>query len=237
MNALYNAVLKQTQVLQRDLGEFDANVSTAPLLLQGLITLTLLELQRTVDEYGKLVKSEVGEDKRAKGEARLLRFQQELQEARGEFGRLKAKRDTELAEANRLELFGRRGADAGDNPYALLLTLTPFLYQHNQDQVELGGSGMLHYDGMLRENATLLLGNEQLDRMIAQASELLDQLVEQNETLQRMQATMHLTLTTLGVSSQTIRFIERKAWQDKWIFYIGALVTLVVFYYTIKWLR
>ncbi|ODQ77891.1 hypothetical protein BABINDRAFT_9868 [Babjeviella inositovora NRRL Y-12698] len=228
MNVIYNSALKQTTTLRRDLTSFDENVATAPLSLQGQITSTLTALTRTVDEYADLVKQEVNSDKKAKAEGRLERFRTDIDQSRKEFQRLKNKRDETLQEANRSELLGRRTqATASDNPYS---TSTP--YQGQQQQFD-----MSYTDGLAKERDTISLGNQQLDFIIAQASESLDHLVEQNETLQKMQVTMHQTLETLGVSRQTIRYIEKKCWQDKWIFYIGALFTIVSFYYMIKWFK
>lgn len=57
-----------------------------------------------------------------------------------------------------------------------------------------------------------------------------DDLVEQNEIINNVRDKMSQGLSTLGVSKETVGLIERKAWEDKWIFYIGAIFTLYIMY-------
>jgi golgi SNAP receptor complex member 2 len=43
--------------------------------------------------------------------------------------------------------------------------------------------------------------------------------------------------TTLGISGDTIRMVERRAKQDKWIFWAGVIVFFVFCYFVLRWLR
>ena len=62
-----------------------------------------------------------------------------------------------------------------------------------------------------------------------------DDIVDQNETLRKLQGKFEEGLVVLGVSQGTIRTIERRAKQDRWLFW-GCLIGMVVlFYYIIKW--
>ena len=64
-----------------------------------------------------------------------------------------------------------------------------------------------------------------------------EDIVEQNEILRKVQTKFEESLITLGVSQGTIRSVERRAKQDKWLFWFCVVVMLVVFYYIVKLFR
>jgi Golgi SNAP receptor complex protein 2 len=43
--------------------------------------------------------------------------------------------------------------------------------------------------------------------------------------------------TTMGISGDTIRMVERRAKEDKWIFWGGVLVFCVFVYFVLRWFR
>lgn len=62
-----------------------------------------------------------------------------------------------------------------------------------------------------------------------------EDLVEQNETLRKLGSKFSESLVTLGVSQGTIRTIERRAKQDKWLFWGGVIILFVLFFFIIRW--
>lgn len=129
------------------------------------------------------------------------------------------------------DLIGRRhvhnSTTSSDNPY----DPTP---QQQQQQQE---SYMSYLEGLYKEKNTLVKGSEQLDRILEMGQQAFDDIVEQNETLRKIQAKFEESLITLGVSRGTIRSIERRARQDRWIFWFGLVVMLVSFYYIYKYFK
>lgn len=79
--------------------------------------------------------------------------------------------------------------------------------------------------------------NEQLDDYLDRGRAVLADLGEQRAMLKNTQKKLYSVANTLGVSRDTIRMIERRASQDKWIFYGGVVIFFVFCYLVLKWLR
>ena len=55
--------------------------------------------------------------------------------------------------------------------------------------------------------------------------------------LKNTQRRLYNVGTTLGISGDTIRMVERRAKQDKWIFWGGVIVFFLFCYFVLRWLR
>lgn len=66
--------------------------------------------------------------------------------------------------------------------------------------------------------------NAQLDEYLERGRAVLGDLGQQREILKGTQRKLYSVGTTLGISGDTIRMVERRAKQDKWIFWGGVLV-------------
>lgn len=53
---------------------------------------------------------------------------------------------------------------------------------------------------------------------------MLGDLGDQREMLKGTQRKLYSVANTLGISGDTIRMVERRAMQDKWIFYGGVII-------------
>lgn len=230
MNSLYNHGLKQTQTITKDLAEFEKNLSTSPLSLQGAITTSITAFKKTIREYTDLLDKNPTDSSFAKHEGRISKFNQDLENFTAKFDSLRNQREISLQEADRQELLGRRHvapSQPSDNPY------DPNQQQHQQQQQQT----LSQREGLYNENQALARGCEQLDRILEMGQQAFEDIVEQNETLRKVQAKFEEGLITLGVSRGTIRSVERRAKQDKWLFWFCVVIMLVVFYYIIKFFR
>lgn len=232
MNSLYNHGIKQKNQLSKELVEFEKNLASSPLSLQGSISTTLTAFRKTLEDYGQLVKQNSADDSNTKNEQRLESFTHELRAYTQKFTDLKRQREVILHESNKLELLGRRHhsvvAAASDNPYEQQQTST---LQYQQEQQ------MSYHDGLLNESLSLKRGTQQLDLILEMGQAAFDDIVDQNETLRRLGAKFENSLVTLGVSRTTIKRIEKRARQDKWLFWGSFVLMLVSFYYILKWFR
>lgn len=220
MNSLYNHGVKQTQLLTRDLAEFEKNLSTSPMSLQGQIITSLTAFKKTLKEYNDLVQQNHEE----KHQVRLDKFQSDLAQFSTKFDLLRLQREVLLQNNNQQELMGRRHTSS-DNPYE---------QQSNQDAAQ--QQQLLSYsEGLYKEKTSLARGSQQLDQILEMGQNAFDDLVEQNETLRRLGTKFEESLLTLGVSQGTIRTIEKRAKQDKWLFWGGVLVLFVLFFFLIRW--
>ncbi|PWZ01676.1 V-snare-domain-containing protein [Testicularia cyperi] len=87
----------------------------------------------------------------------------------------------------------------------------------------------------LREHSFIEQTEAQLDAFIAQGREVFGNLVEQRGILKGTQRRLRDAANTLGLSRDVIGYIERRSTQDNIIFAVGAILTLVCFYYIYKW--
>ncbi|ODQ67063.1 putative v-SNARE protein Bos1 [Nadsonia fulvescens var. elongata DSM 6958] len=231
MNSVFNHAIRQTQSLKRELDSFRAAPSSAPLSLQGQIAATLQSLQRTVDEYGELVGKELSRDRQEKGRVRLDNFRHEISAAKEQFKQLKLQREEATFNERRSELLERRQFQSStpDNPYDS---------SHNQDTSNNSHnpSTVNKMDGLLGENSALHRSGQQLDDFLERGRAVLGDLAEQRDILNRTQTKIRSVANTLGISNETIRLVERRARQDKWVFYGGVFLMLLSFYYILRWL-
>ncbi|CCG22479.1 v-SNARE [Candida orthopsilosis Co 90-125] len=230
MNSLYNHGLKQTQTITKDLAQFEKNLSTSPLSLQGAITTSITAFKKTIKEYTDLLDKNPTDSSFSKHEGRINKFNQELESFTSKFDALKKQREISVQEADRQELLGRRHINSAvsqpsDNPY------DPNQQQQQQQQT------ISQREGLYNENQTLARGTEQLDRILEMGQQAFEDIVEQNETLRKVQAKFEEGLIALGVSQGTIRSVERRAKQDKLLFWFCVVMMLVVFYYILKFFR
>jgi Golgi SNAP receptor complex protein 2 len=76
-----------------------------------------------------------------------------------------------------------------------------------------------------------------LDEFLDRGADVLSNLGQQREMLKGAQRRLYSVGTTLGISGDTIRMVERRAKQDKWIFWAGVVVFFVFCYFVLRWLR
>lgn len=239
-NPLFNSALKQSSSLRKDLDTFAQNPATASAALQGQISTSLTNLSRTLTDYENLSRNELSTEKKDKAAERLKNFRADLASYRIQFDELKKERDTAVHVDNRNELLGRRpyaangshssGGVTPENPYAhASSTVTSaFAPAHGNARDGLSfGSGAENYtrdEHALREQNFFSAANSQIDEFLDRGRAVLGDLGQQREMLKGTQKKLYSVANTLGVSGDTIRMVERRAKQDKWIFWAGALV-------------
>ena len=76
----------------------------------------------------------------------------------------------------------------------------------------------------LREQNFFANTHTQLDEYLARGQAVLGDLGHQREILKGTQKRLYSVASTLGVSGDTIKMIERRAKQDKWIFWVGVVI-------------
>lgn len=87
----------------------------------------------------------------------------------------------------------------------------------------------------LREHSFIQSTEEQLDAFIAQGQAVWTNLTEQRDILKGTQRRLRDAANTLGLSRNVINAIERRSTQDNVLFVVGAIFTLVCFWYIYKW--
>ena len=99
------------------------------------------------------------------------------------------------------------------------------------------GTDQTRENHALREQNFFGSANSTLDEYLERGRAVLGDLGDQREMLKGTQRKLYSVGTTMGISGDTIRMVERRAKEDKWIFWGGVLVFCVFVYFVLKLLR
>ena len=213
----------------------------------GQISTTLTSFSRTITDYANQSTAELNAAKKEKAQERIKSFKADLAAYREQFDSLKKQREDSISLSNRAELLGRRPHHAAtpENPYAHASsapTSSPWA-SANRDQSGLSfgaGSSRDVYDRethALREQSFFSTANTQIDEFLDRGRAVLGDLGQQREMLKGTQKRLYSVANTLGVSGDTIRMVERRAKQDKWIFWGGVVVFVLFCWLVIHYLK
>ncbi|KAH7072227.1 v-SNARE protein-like protein Bos1 [Paraphoma chrysanthemicola] len=256
MNALFNSALRQSTSIRKDLDQFADSAAPSP-HLQAQLNASLTAFARTVDDYARLARQEPVQSKQDKAHERLKGFRAELDEYRASFRRIKAANEDVQATEARTELLGRRPHHAAtpENPYSLpsaaaaaAAAHSPFApaqpldpagpYRPNAYSAGAPRGGDYDREGhVLRENTFFKHTSDQLDEFLDRGRAVLGDLGQQRDMLKGTQRRLYSAANTLGISGDTIRMVERRAKQDKWIFWTGVVVFFAFCGLVIHYLR
>jgi Golgi SNAP receptor complex protein 2 len=212
MNAIHNHAVRQIASIRKDLTQFEQDVAGSPLSLQGTIAANITQLVKTLDDYESFMKNETDE-KLERAQLKLSAFKRDLTDFKKKFQELKRMREEMNQEVNKSALLNRK-PQTSENPYH-----------------------QTYADGLYHEHESLARGNQQLDEILQMGREAFEELVHTNRILSRMSNTLTGSLTTLGVSQDTIRTIERRAREDKFVFWGCVVVFFVICYLMLRWLK
>jgi hypothetical protein len=145
---------------------------------------------------------------------------------------------------NRNELLGRRPHHAAtpENPYAdsALPRTSPFANPNSTASSGLSFGASTDYtreSHALREQSFIANTHAQLDEYLDRGRAVLGDLGQQRDILKGTQRRLYSVANTLGISGDTIRMVERRAKQDKWIFWGGVVVFFLFCWAVLHFLR
>lgn len=224
-NVAYNSALRQSKALRAELSTL---ASPTPAQI-GNVSASLSSFSKTLDDYANLANSEIVPKKQTEALDRVRRFREDLSSFRTQVDALRTERDESAHQSSRAELLGRRPYNATpENPYANpTTTSSTFQPRHGQhgsvSQAEVNPQDSRE-NHAYREQAFFASTNNSLDEYIARGQAVLGDLGDQREMLKNTQRRLYGVANTLGVSGDTIRMVERRAKEDKWIFAAGVMV-------------
>jgi Golgi SNAP receptor complex protein 2 len=259
-SALYNSALRQSKSIRADLASLTASSGPNP-ALQGQLATSLTSFARTLEDYQRSVDFELVPSKATKGAERIANFRSELLDFKSLFAELKHEKEEQGHVADRSELLGRRphASQTPENPYSdaamraggagssnpLFRTSNPNFvagqsgensYSAYQSPYGLG-TDQTRENHALREQNFFSSANSTLDEYLERGRDVLGNLSDQREMLKGTQRKLYSVGTTMGISGDTIRMVERRAKEDKWIFWGGVLVFCVFVYFVLRWFR
>jgi len=244
-NNLFNSALRQSNAIRKDLTSI-SNTSSTP-ALTGTLSASLTSFSRTIDEYAALAKQEPIPEKVEKAQVRIKNFRAELSDYRDQFERVRSELAEKQLVNNRTELLGRRPHQTStpENPYAnatvaagpqgsvfrpsaAAAAASPFGAAPNEYGREMHA---------MREQSFMSGTNAQLDEFLERGRAVLGDLGQQREMLKGTQKKLYSVANTLGISGDTIRMVERRAKQDKWIFWAGVVIFVIFVWLVLRYLR
>lgn len=255
--------MRQSKSIRADLAALTDSPGPNP-ALQGQLATSLTSFARTLDDYQRSVDVELVPDKATKGADRIANFRSELLDFKSQFAELKHTKEEQGHVADRSELLGRRPHtnQTPENPYsdaamragggAAAGSSNPLFRTSNPNFVagQGGGNSYSAYQSpyglgtdqtrenhALREQNFFGSANSTLDEYLERGRAVLGDLGDQREMLKGTQRKLYSVGTTMGISGDTIRMVERRAKEDKWIFWGGVLVFCVFVYFVLKWFR
>ncbi|KTW31367.1 hypothetical protein T552_00012 [Pneumocystis carinii B80] len=225
MDIFYNQALRQTQNLEKDLNSFQSSITdniSSALPLQGQITVSLNSLSRTIYEYEIMSKKEMNIEKQEKAITRVKVFKKQYSELKEKFDDLKTKYKQMEHLNQRNELLERR-------IHTNTLPENPYGHVKSNDLNEQRNSN-------LSTSYFLKNTDSQLDSFLGQGQSILNDLIEQKLHIKRVQREIYNIGNILGLSKNTIKFIERRILHDRMLFWGGVICTLFLFYLIYHWL-
>ncbi|KAL7811216.1 hypothetical protein V8C44DRAFT_358388 [Trichoderma aethiopicum] len=243
-NVAYNTVLRQSKAIRSDLANLESKPAPTPADI-GSVSVSLTSFSKSLDEYHSLARQELVPKKQEEAYERVKRFREELSEFRAKLDVVKRAREEAQHHHNRSELLGRRPYNATpENPYAsaapTTTTHSSFQPRHTSSHsasLTTGAGDDLREAHAFREQNFFNNTNHALDDFIARGQAVLGDLGQQRETLKNTQKRLYGIANTLGVSGDTIRMVERRAREDKWIFVAGVIAFFLFCWLVIHFLR
>ncbi|KAH7171293.1 hypothetical protein EDB81DRAFT_194830 [Dactylonectria macrodidyma] len=243
MNISYNSALRQSKSLRNELSSLTSKPQASPGEI-GNVSASIATFTKTLDEYQSIARQEIVPKKQEEAFARVKRFREDLSDFRAQVDGLKSTREEAQHQSNRAELLGRRPYNATpENPYANATTTTTHsTFQPRQPAASNGpltmGSGEEQREAhAFREQNFFANTNNALDEYIARGQAVLGDLGQQREMLKGTQKRLYTVANTLGVSGDTIRMVERRAREDKWIFFAGVIIFFLFCWLVLHYLR
>ncbi|ODN94257.1 synaptobrevin [Cryptococcus wingfieldii CBS 7118] len=246
LNALGN---RQIASLNKDLVRMESGESGAA--VQGQITTTLSALSRLINDYDSMAQKEMVTAAREKANTRVAKLKNEHKELKSRFERAKNESHAKVwlsirtfcSSVNtclqaRSDLLGTASGSAPPfSPMGAQMSQrraqpqtfaeSPFasdpLFRPNNPPTD-------RENFALREHSFLQESENSIDQYISQGRAVLENLVEQRGMLKGTRTRLLNAANTLGMSRETIGWVERRTKQDAWIFGIGATITLFSFW-------
>ncbi|ODA77452.1 hypothetical protein RJ55_07081 [Drechmeria coniospora] len=242
MNVQYNSALRQSKAIRTELSTLGDRAPPSPADI-GNVSASLASFSKSIDEYNHLARQEIAPKKQEEAFARVKRFREDLSDFRAQVDGLKNAREDAAHQSNRAELLGRRPYNATpENPYANVTTSTHSAFQPrsqpaNPPPLTTGSADEQREAHALREQNFFASTHQSLDEYIARGQAVLGDLGHQREMLKSTQKRLYSVANTLGVSGDTIRMVERRAREDKWIFLAGVITFFLFCWLVLHYLR
>ncbi|KAJ3256975.1 protein transport protein bos1 [Chytriomyces hyalinus] len=224
-NLIFNNACKVLAALQTDIDAMQALVDAGAVECPnaGQLHSNLDTLRLAAKDMSDIAKREITTVKREKALSRANQMQEDYSRLKNLFDHLRKIQSERAAERDRSELMGANNAGPGGRRRA-----TAGSKNSGEGPSMSDTSAILMMDGLLKENESLTASDGRLDEFIQMGRGALNELYEQRQLLKSTQRRMYDIANTLGLSSTVIKYIEKRASQDRWVLFGGMVVTLLL---------
>ncbi|XBW34821.1 hypothetical protein QEN19_000387 [Hanseniaspora menglaensis] len=242
----------------RSNGELNNNLNSI-ISTQGSIQTTLISLKKTIEKYKQqyenVVKTNREDDEGDDGEILKIQsrlsvlqneyknFDEKFKDLKNQFEELKKKNlfatsysSVDGGNNSTLQNRGTRSLNISENPMSSNVeeNSASNIFEKKPIGHDENIFGANYYND---ERSILNKTNKKLDQILEMGTATLDDIMEQNQILVKVQSKMTSTLKTLGVSNQTINKVNKIVLKDKIRFYTSLIVFMVLCWLTIHFLK
>ena len=198
--------------IQSDLEQLESGQDTST-GIQGRISASLGSLERSIKDMQDLISREMDAERRQDGKQRVQKLKDDHQNLRVGLDRWRQREQQQQQQRDRDALLATPTSAMRDAP-ATIMTME---------------------DHVVRQDTSIQRSIHQVDEYLRMGQESLGRLREQGMSLKTAQRRMLDVANTLGLSQTTIRWIERRTTEDKYVFWGGVALTLTVMYFAIRY--
>lgn len=234
MNVLFTKTKKQEDFIRDNLEQFDNLVTSAKSdndlkiinSLQGEIAASLSLFGQSIRDMDNLCSREMNMSKKIQYKDSIKDLQSTSILLRSHFEELKKKFSQKMQDITRRSLLNSdKKQSSTNNPYGTDHSI-PFVHSRENRNIS-------SYRNSIPENQRMDNAANSIDQYIQIGASTLMDLQQQKKLLKGTRGRVLNIANVLGLSQSVIRWIDTRNRNDKYIFYIGVFITLIVLIWTI----
>jgi len=215
MDSLYHETNRSIQVLQQNLSRLDQSPAAQLPMVEADISEQLNAIHANCDRLATMASKETPH-RRANAKYKVDQLKYDVKHVVAAINNIKAKRFARENEERQREALMSMSFTTNDEA-------------RSHTSIEL--------DAHLEHNQRMGDTHRQLDDLLGHGSSILDSLRDQHGTLKSARKKVLDVINTLGLTNTVMRLIEKRGSQDKVIFWVGVIITCLIMYLTIWYVR
>jgi len=215
MDSLYHETNRSIQMLQQNLGRLDQAPPAQLPMVEADISQQLDVIHANCDRLGTMAAKETPH-RRANAKYKVDQLKYDVKHVVAAINNIKAKRFARENEERQREA----------------LMATSFT---TNDQARSHTS--IELDAHLEHNQRMGDTHRQIDDLLGHGNSILSSLRDQHGTLKSARKKVLDVINTLGLTNTVMRLIEKRGSQDKVIFWVGVVITCLIMYLTVWYIR
>jgi len=215
MDSLYHETNRSIQLLQQNLGRLDQAPPAQLAMVEADISQQLDAIHSNCDRLATMASKETPH-RRANAKYKVDQLKYDVKHVIAAIHNIKTKRSARENEERQREA----------------LMATSFT---TNDQARSHTS--IELDAHLEHNQRMGDTHRQIDDLLGHGNSILSSLRDQHGTLKSARKKVLDVINTLGLTNTVMRLIEKRGSQDKVIFWVGIIISCLIMYLTVWYIR